>query len=147
MADHTSTTQRLVDEHAITTAQSIALRGWTSGFNLPENIAGLTFQSTLLVGGGGTNCITYIQTTLDGGTTWTDIAAMVHTTSSATKYVSVSALNPVVAPVDYIATDGSMTNDTGISGIIGSKVRVKVVTTGTYTGTTHISVDMKMTYN
>jgi hypothetical protein len=41
-------------------------------------------------------------------------------------------------------TDGSLTDDTAVSGIIGTHVRARIVTTGTYTGTSTIDVYLRI---
>ncbi len=125
-----SSIQYLVKDHAITAAQSIAQRGKTH--KLPDECAGLTVQCNLVSGTGGTTVKCYIQTTLDGGTTWVDIMAFAFTTSDANKILSVREETAIVA--DHVVTAGALADDTAVSGIIGDRVRAMVVTTGTYTG-------------
>ena len=100
----------------------------------------LVAQATFLYGAGGTTAKAYVQTSIDGGSSWIDVMCFSFTTAAATKVSAVkcdTALAAAVAP-----TDGSLTNDTILSGLLGDRVRVKYVTTGTYTGATSLQVDM-----
>jgi len=121
--------QHLVDDHAVTTAQSITSRGKVH--RLPDETAGLTVMCNWTSGTGGTTAKVYIQTSFDNETTWTDVMAFAFTTSDAIKYLSVREETAVVA--DHVSTTGSLTDDTAVSGIIGKHVRAQIVTTGTYT--------------
>jgi len=88
--------------------------------------AAFTYQA------GGTDVTAYVQTSLDGGTTWIDIMAFNFTTATATKISKVSL--PIALAAAATPTDGSLTDDTILDGVIGDRVRVKYTTTGTYTG-------------
>ena len=93
----------------------------------------LLVQSKFTYKAGGTNTTAYVQTSLDAGVTWIDIMAFQFATSTATKVSKVglaTALAAAVAP-----TDGSLTVNTILDGLIGDRIRVKYSTTGTYTGT------------
>lgn len=83
-------------------------------------------------GSGGT-VRAYLQTTLDS-TTWVDIACVLFGTAAKTVILNFSALTPKLTQV--VPTNGTLTDDTAIDGIIGSKIRVKVVSTGVYSGAT-----------
>ncbi len=141
--------QHLVDSHAITTAQSIAVRGKVH--KLPDACKGLTAECVFVDGGGGTTIKVYIQTSLDsiGGTTagrapqtWMDVMCFAFTTSAGRKVLKVREETAIVA--DVVETDGSLTDDTAVSGIIGTHVRAKIVTTGTYTATSTIDVYLRV---
>ena len=77
----------------------------------------------------------WVQTSLDGGLTWIDVAEFNFTTASATKVANVVALTAV--PVPVAVTDGSMAANTTLQGVIGDLWRVKYTSVGTYgAGTT-----------
>src|SRR5438105_4544902 len=99
----------------------------------------LTIQATLTYGSGGTTTDVYVQTTLDGGVTWTDIANFHFTTSSARKVVNLTARTPVTSQVT--PSDGAMSSNTAQDGVLGPQFRTKVTTTGTYGGSTSLRVD------
>jgi hypothetical protein len=122
------------------TAQTIAGAGTTTGTDYSiTNAKYLTVQSKFLYGAGGTTTKVFVQTTLDGGATWVDIVSHAFTTTAGTK---VSSVTSDVAPASQGLTpgDGALTDNTIIQGVIGSRIRSKVVTTGTYSGATSIDV-------
>lgn len=99
----------------------------------------VTVESIFLYGAGGTTVKVYIQTSLDGGTTWVDIAQHAFTTSAASK---VSSCTGMIAPAAQALTpgDAALTDNTIIQGVVGDRLRAKVVSAGTYTGATSIAV-------
>lgn len=103
-------------------------------------ITGLTAMQSLTVsmrfvyGSGGTTTKVYLQTSIDGGNVWDDIACWSLTTASATKRWNFSAQTPVLTPIT--PTDGAMADNTTQDGILGDRVRLKVITTGVYAGNT-----------
>lgn len=101
----------------------------------------LAAQVKLVVAGGGTTCKVWIQTSLDGGTTWIDIMSIALTTATATRANAVTAYiapgSPPITPAEAALAD-----NTTVNGIIGDKLRAKVITTGTYTGASHVTVDV-----
>jgi hypothetical protein len=121
----------LLPPTAITTAVAAGL----SNVLLTGNVVdAMTLQLSFVYGSGGTSADAYVQTSLDGGVTWIDIANSHFTTSSAVKLytlvfntVNTTALTP---------TDGSLTANTAVSGVFGDRFRVKYVTVGTYAATT-----------
>jgi hypothetical protein len=96
-------------------------------------------QANFTYGSGGTSADAYVQTSLDGGTTWTDIANFHFTTASARKIYNLSAATAVAS----IATpgDGALASNTAVDGILGTRFRVKYVTVGTYAGGTTLQLD------
>lgn len=106
-------------------------------------VTGLSGMRLLLVhfnfdyGSGGTTATFYVQTSVDGGSTWVDIVARRFTTSDVRSIMNLSALTPITA---YAPTDGTLTVDTLKDGILGDRLRVKYTTTGTYAGSTTIVV-------
>lgn len=89
-------------------------------------------------GSGGTTCKAYLQTSFDQGTTWVDVACVAFATASLTKVINLSALTPKTTGVT--PSDGSLTDDTCVDGLLGDRLRVKVTSVGTYAGNTLLSV-------
>lgn len=103
--------------------------------------AGLVVQANFFRGSGGTTVDGWVQCTLDGGTTWTDLANFHFTTSSLRALYFLSNLvTPSAVPVT--ATDGTLAANTAIAGMIGPQLRVKYTTTGTYGGGSTLAIDV-----
>jgi len=130
----------LLNSHAITTAQSLATVG--SVLSVPADCTSLTIESSLTYGSGGTSAKAYVQTSLDGGSNFIDIMCFAFTTTGLRKVLNVTRSTAVTA--DVIPTVGSITDDTSISGIIGDIIRIQVVTTGTYAGSTTLDMFVQM---
>lgn len=98
----------------------------------------IALEAIFVRAAGGTTCKAYVQTSLDG-TNWIDVACFAFTTTSANKY---SALTTAIAPASQAAapTDGALTDNTVINGVFGDYWRVKLTTTGTYSGASSIKV-------
>lgn len=96
-------------------------------------------QANFTYGSSGGTVVAYLQTSLDGGTTWTDIAAIQFTNSSARKVFTVG---PLVAAGTAIITANAaaLTANTQVPGLFGDQLRVQVVSTGTYAGTTTLAM-------
>lgn len=112
------------------------LRGSPGQAVLPTNV---TLQGSLTYGSGGTTADAWVQTSLDGGGTWTDIANFHFTTASARFQFNLSSSTPVTT--EYTPTDGSLAANTAKDGIIGPQFRVKYTTVGTYAGGTTLRID------
>lgn len=113
------------------TAQTTAPFQFTRG--VPPT--GLSIQLRVVYGSGGTTIAAWVQTSLDGGATWADVAAIAAvTTASVTSVYNVSALTPKITPI--VITDGSLAAGGAIDGLVGPLWRVKYTTTGTYATTT-----------
>jgi hypothetical protein len=112
----------------------------TAGTTNCTAVTGLTGMQSLTVslrfawGSGGTSVKAYLQTSIDSGTTWDDVACWAVTTASAAKRWNLSALTPVTTPIT--PSDGAMADNTVQDGILGDRVRLKVVSVGTYAGNT-----------
>lgn len=99
-----------------------------------EGMTAATVQFRFAYGSGGTTAKAYLQTSLDQGTTWVDIACEAFTTSSSVQVVNLSGLTPKTSAAT--PGDGALADDTCVDGILGDRLRVKITTTGTYVGTT-----------
>lgn len=100
-------------------------------------IESLTLQAVITVAGGGTTAKAWVQTSLDGGVTWVDIASFAFTTSTATRvyHLTPAAVTSIATP-----TDGSLADNTAVNGLLGDRFRVKLTTTGTYTGASSLVI-------
>jgi hypothetical protein len=96
----------------------------------------VTLSARLAYGSGGTSCYAVVETSLDQGVTWVQIARFDFTTSGLQKVLTVSGLTPRIAA----ATAGSLAADTALDGTLGDRLRATVVSTGTYAGSTVISI-------
>lgn len=122
---------------AITTAvagavgQVVQLRGGPGSGQVPNNLA---FQWTFTYGSGGTTVNAWLQTSLDGGGTWCDVAspAQFATTSARVAGSVISA----ISFAQTAATDGTLAAGTLNNGLFGPLWRVKYTSVGTYAGTT-----------
>ena len=104
---------------------------------LPANVC---IQGKFTYGSGGTTATVWVQTSVDGGATWTDIACFQFTTATARSIYNLSSLTPNATA--YAPTDGSLAINTAKDGIIGPQYRAKYTTTGTYAGNTVLEVDL-----
>jgi len=118
------------------TAPVTAQVGPTVKFNArPDTLA---IQANLIGGSSGSSIALYVQTSLDKGANWIDIASLAFTTAATRVVVNLSSRTPVTTPL--VATDGSLATGQK-DGILGDQFRTKLTTTGTYSGTT-IAVDI-----
>lgn len=89
-------------------------------------------------GTGGTSIKAYVQTSVDQGATWCDIMCFAFANTAASK---VSAVLATVALAAGVApTDGTLADNTILTGLLGDRFRVKYVTVGTYSGSTTLTV-------
>jgi hypothetical protein len=128
----------LLGQLAITTAIATTTATPVTSFSAvpPQRMA---VQANFVYGSGGTTVDAYLQTSLDQGTTWVDVANWHFTTTSARFIYSLSALTPNSTQVT--PTDGTMTANTAKDGVLGNLWRVKYASTGTYAATT-LQIDM-----
>ena len=100
----------------------------------------LAVQSTFAYGSSGTSCKTYVQTSIDGGTTWADISCHAFATTAAKK---VSAVRTHIALAAGVTpSDGTLTDNTILDGLLGDRMRCKTVVVGTYAGASSIKVSV-----
>lgn len=98
-----------------------------------EGIVAATIIAKFSYGSGGTGLKAWVQVTVDDGQTWMDIACFAFTTGSAIKAVNLSGLTPVTTA--FAPSDGAMADDAVKDGVLGSAMRVKITSTGTYSNT------------
>jgi WD40-like Beta Propeller Repeat len=98
-------------------------------------VSTISMLANFAYGSGGTTANAYVQTSLDGGQTWCDVASFPQFLLVSAQYVlTINA----AATGSTACSDGTLGAGTVVN-IIGSLWRVKLTTTGTYAGT-NISV-------
>ena len=97
-------------------------------------VAYLLMQAKFDWGSGGTTAKVYVQTSVDEGDTWIDIACFAFATADETRLMKVMAVDDLTD--NTTPTDGSLTDDTALSGVIGDRIRAKLVVVGTYSNST-----------
>ena len=111
----------------------------TAGVKVPaiDRVESLTLHATFVRAGGGTTAKAWVQTTLDGGVTWVDIANFAFTTTTANRayHLTAAAVTSIATP-----TDGTLADNTSVNGLLGDRFRVKLTTTGTYTGASSFTI-------
>jgi len=130
--------QRFVLLSALTVAAAVGATAGTAVVGL-TGMNYLAVEGIFLYGAGGTTVKVWVQTSLDGGTTWFDIINLPFTTAATKVTAAVSTyITAGAAPV--VATDATAADNAIVNGVLGDRVRVKYITTGTYTGATSIAV-------
>ena len=127
-----------VDGAVITTAATVVTAPFLFA---PRSVQSIGFQSDFDYGSSGTAVKVYLQTSLDAGSKWTDIACHVFATADLRK---VTAVSRFAARAEAVATDGTLADDTQLDGLIGDRLRIKYVSTGTYAGTSTLNVDLAL---
>jgi hypothetical protein len=97
-----------------------------------------TLQVRLSGGAGGTKINVYVQTSIDQGQSFVDIANIAFANTPGVSIVNLSALDKLSTPT--APSDGTLADNTVLDGPLGDQFRVKVISTGTYTGATLVSV-------
>ena len=128
----------LLNLKAIGAAVALATTTPVKFFVAPRN---LCVQGNFTYDSGGTTVDAYVQTSMDNGATWIDIAQFHFTTASARFVFNLSSQTPQTT--EYAPTDGSLAVNTCKDGYLGNQVRIKYQTTGTYGGASMLSVDMQ----
>jgi len=99
----------------------------------------LVVEAQFTYGSGGATVDVYVQTSLDGGLSWIDVMNFHFTTATGAAVSAVLSSTALAAAV--VPTDGSLASNTILSGLLGDRIRLKYVTTGTYAGGTSLRVD------
>lgn len=99
--------------------------------NLPRDAKSIEVQAAFVRAAGGTDVTIFVQISIDGGTKWIDIMCFMFTTTTADKVAKVkrSTALAVITP-----KDGTLADNTIQDGLLGSLLRTKRTTTGTYSG-------------
>lgn len=120
----------------ITTATTIVGPEYLFG---PRAVESLAVEGIFVYGSGGTTAKVFVQTSLDGGATWFDVLNLAFLLATASKLGSVSTA-VALGTQGAAAGDGALADNSANQGVLGDRVRVKVITTGTYAGGTTIAV-------
>lgn len=102
--------------------------------------ASMLIEANFTYGSGGTTIDAWVQTTVDGGTTWIDVCNFSVATTSLKRLFNVCSNTPITSI--YTPLDGTMTANTCKDGIIGSLWRVKYTSVGTYAGGTSLVISL-----
>lgn len=97
-----------------------------------EGLLALAVELLFTYTSGGGEVRAYVQTSLDQGSTWFDIACVLFQTASKTVMLNFSALTPKTA--QYNPTNGTLTDNTAVDGLLGDRFRVRIKSTGTTYG-------------
>lgn len=112
-----------------------ALTGWvTDTFKFSAAFPKvLTLQATFVYGSAGTTCKAWIQTSLDDGATWNDVACFSFLQANKRAVAAVNNFQAAGSGTDVvIPTDATLAADKVVNGILGNRIRVKITSTGTY---------------
>lgn len=104
-----------------------------------DNYRGVLLDAVFTYDSGGTTVDGYVQTSADGGTTWYDVANFHFTTSSAHAAFNLRATTAVTTQ-NTTFSDGAITNNTSLDGLLGDQLRVKYKSTGTYGGASSLVI-------
>jgi len=100
----------------------------------------LAIEANFAYGAGGTDVKVWIQTSLDGGNNWIDIANFRFLITAKRAVASLNAETSVTTI--YVPLDAALANDSVKDGILGDQLRVKWTSTGTYSGVTALEVNI-----
>jgi hypothetical protein len=115
----------------ITGALTLAAAG--GQLQLNDAARSICAQANFTYGSGGTTVDAYLQTSVDGGNTWFDIAEFHFTTASALVAFNLSSLTPQTAQVTL--KNGALAANTAQDGLLGPQFQVLLASTGAYVGT------------
>lgn len=91
-----------------------------------DGVTSLSAQLQFAYGSGGGTGKAFLQTSLDGGNTAIDVACITFATSSKVDVFTLAAGSAAIVTPG----DGALADDTLRDGILGDRVRLKVVTSG-----------------
>ena len=133
-----SLSRRTLISETITTALAAVIRGKTSGL---YGMKSLSVEANFVHGSAGTTVDVWLQTSLDGGSNWIDIAQFAFLTTSL-RTVHTIVLPAVVANrTNVTPLDGTLGDNLIQDGILGDMIQAKLTTTGTYAGGTTLNVN------
>ncbi len=106
----------------------------------------VAFETVFTRASGGTTLDVYLQTSLDGGTTWFDIHQHAYVTTDLKKITVTTGYSGTAltnAPVPLTPGDAALTANTTVPGLLGDRLRIKYVVAGSYVGTFSASAIVK----
>jgi hypothetical protein len=103
-------------------------------------VSSLALFAQFNFGSGGTSADAYVQTSMDGGLSWFDIANFHFLVASGKALFTLFAGTPKTTQLTAF-TDGALASNTALDGALGNQFRVKYTTVGTYAGGTSLRVD------
>lgn len=107
-----------------------------------DNLDGMlaaAVQLNFTAGAAGGTIKATIETSLDQGDSWVEIARLAFATANAERVLNFSALTPRTAPY----TPAALSDDSAIDGILGSRMRFSILKAGSaYTGNASLAVRM-----
>jgi hypothetical protein len=109
-------------------------------FEFLDGMAFVILEAKFVRAAGGTTCKVWVQTSLDDGVTWFDIACFAFTTTTGNKLHSVRLDPDVPITPATVPASATLADDTVLNGVLGNKLRTIRTTTGTYTGASSIQV-------
>src|SRR5262249_13003138 len=112
------------------------IRGGPGSAQLPDV---MQLQATLTYGSGGTSVDVWVQTSMDGGTTWCDVVHFAQFTTASARYIAAVQSSAGLAPV--APTDGTLAAGSVNAGVFGSLWRIKWTSVGTCAGNTTLRID------
>jgi hypothetical protein len=121
--------------NAATTATVVTSNGY---INNRDGMLSASLKMNFAYGSGGTSIKATVETSLDQGLTWVEVARFAITTVSIEKVVNLSGLTPLTTLYAPVA----LSDDTVKDGIFGERWRAKIITVGTYAGNTSLSIRM-----
>jgi hypothetical protein len=93
----------------------------------------LIVTATFAYGSGGTTAKVWLQTSVDNGVTWFDVANFAFALATAVRINKLTGDAEVAA--NYTPTDAALADNTIKDGLLGTMYRGKVTSTGTYVNT------------
>jgi len=125
---------------AIPAAGTYVTPGFYTG-RFPGAAKYLAAQVNFVRDSGGTTLDVYVQTSVDDEQTWADVMNFSLATTSVRKVSAVKTSTALAANVT--PSDGTLTANTILSGLLGTKVRVKYVVAGSYVGTLRVDLVLR----
>lgn len=104
-----------------------------------DNLDGMlaaAVQLNFTAGTGGGTIKATIETSLDQGTSWIEIARLAFATANLARVLNFSALTPRATPY----TPAALSDDSAVDGILGERMRLSILKAGSaYTGNASLS--------
>lgn len=103
-----------------------------------QGLNAVSLQVRFAYGSGGTKTNVYIQSSIDQGQSWFDVANVAFTTTGGVQLVNLSGLDKLTTPT--APNNLALPDNTVLDGPIGDRLQAVVVSTGTYGGGTLVTV-------